>query len=147
MSDVIWSVGHSTRSLVELIELLKHYGIEVVADVRRFPASRKFPWFERKSLEQILPANGINYVWLGEELGGFRKGGYEAFARSDEFAAAIAELANLARKKRVAVMCAEKLWWRCHRRHVANALARQGWEVIHIFDTKRSEAHRMLGGG
>ncbi|MEM4389035.1 MAG: DUF488 domain-containing protein [Candidatus Micrarchaeia archaeon] len=147
MPGTIWSIGHSTRSIVELIELLKHYGIEVVADVRRFPISRKFPWFARKSLSQILPANGINYIWLGEELGGFRKGGYEAFAETGEFATAVAELANLAKKKRVAVLCAEKLWWRCHRRYIANALAQQGWEVVHIFDKKRSEPHSMLGGG
>jgi len=147
VSGTIWTIGHSTRGVVELIRLLKKHGIEAVADVRRFPASRRFPWFAQKSLGQVLPANGIGYIWLGEELGGFRKEGYGAFAGSVEFAAAIAELANLAMKKRVAVMCAEKLWWKCHRRHIANALARQGWEVVHILDEKRSERHRIFEGG
>ena len=131
---VVYTVGHSTRSLEELISLLKEHRIEAVADVRRFPRSRRNPQFNREVLEEVLPQRGIEYHWLGEELGGYRSGGYEAYIGSDGFERGIERLEDLSRRRRTAVMCAEKLWFRCHRRFIADEMAKRGWEVWHIIE-------------
>ncbi len=133
--DTIYTVGHSNRSLEEFIALLKGYKIGAVADVRRFPYSRLNPQFNRENLERALKAAGIEYVWLGNELGGYRSGGYEEHTKSDEFQKGLERLEFLAYHKRTAIMCAEKLWFRCHRRFIADELARRGWEVLHITDS------------
>jgi len=137
----IFTVGHSTRSLEELVSLLKHYGVERLVDIRHFPASRHNPQFGKAVLEQALPAQGIEYYWL-EALGGYRKEGYLAYSATEAFRAALEELQELARAKPTACMCAEVKWFKCHRRHVSDALVLRGWKVIHIFDQKRADAHR-----
>ena len=145
MTRTIWTVGHSTLGRDELVALLRGYGVACVADVRRFPKSRRNPQFDREELEQALPAAGVRYVWMGEGLGGYRTGGYEAHTRTPGFAAALGELEALAAEHATAVMCAEKLFFRCHRRFIADALVRRGWRVIHIIDERRAHEHKLRG--
>jgi len=141
MPDV-FTLGHSTRKLQELVAVLLHHRIECLVDIRHFPGSRHNPQFNRETLAQALVANGIEYVWL-ERLGGYRTGGYQAYMQSADFASGIETLEALAREKRTAYMCAEVKWFKCHRRHVSDVLAARGWEVTHIFDEKRVQKHTL----
>ena len=143
-SRVIYTLGHSTRSLEDFIALLKELGVEAVADVRRFPRSRHNPQFGRETLEQALAAEGIEYHWLGENLGGYRSGGYEAYTESESFREGLRKLEALAGRKKTAVMCAEKLWFRCHRRFIADELVKKGWEVWHIIEPGRKPYRHKL---
>ena len=151
----IWTVGHSTRSADTFIALLKHYGIEAVADVRRFPGSRRLPQFMSANLEAALAEHGIGYEWI-EELGGRRRAppgpnnnawrntsfrGYATHVASDEFAQGLQRLLSLATKQPTAMMCAEVLWWRCHRSMVSDVLKLRGIEVLHIQDEQRLTEH------
>lgn len=138
----VFSIGHSTRTLEELLAVLLHHCIERVVDIRHFPGSRHNPQFNRDTLEHELVRNGIEYVWL-ERLGGYRAGGYLAYMQSADFASGLEELGALAREKRTAYMCAEVKWFKCHRRHVSDVLAARGWDVIHIFDQKRVQRHAL----
>ncbi len=138
----IYSIGHSTRTREDLIRILKHYAIGTLADLRHFPMSRHNPQFNRTELERELPAFGIRYLWL-EKLGGFRQGGYLSYMNTAEFAAGIEALEEIAHASLTAYMCAELLWFKCHRRHVSDALAARGWEVIHIFDERRTAPHTL----
>ncbi len=135
-SRTIFTLGSSTRSAQEFLDLLAHYQIETIVDVRRFPTSR-FEHFIKENLALLLEKSGVAYLYLGEELGGYRSGGYEAYMKSEEFEAGLARLQGVAQKKRVAIMCSERLPWRCHRRHIGRALRERGWEVRHIIDEKR----------
>jgi uncharacterized protein (DUF488 family) len=151
----IWTIGHSTHSLEEFLALLDGYGLQAVADVRRFPGSRRHPQFAREALEQSLPAHGISYQWV-PKLGGRRRvqpdspntgwrnasfRGYADYLASSEFAEGLAELLAFAAHQRVALMCAEVLWWRCHRSLIADVLRSRGIEVIHILDATHSTVH------
>lgn len=151
----VWTIGHSTHPLQEFLALLDGYGIEAVADVRRFPGSRRYPQFSRDALEQTLPAHGIAYQWL-PKLGGRRRvqpespntgwrnasfRGYADYLASSEFAEGLSDLLVFAALQRVALMCAELLWWRCHRSLIADVLRWRGIEVIHILDTTHSTVH------
>lgn len=118
------------------MELIKAYGIEVVVDVRRFPTSR-FEHFRRENLRASLKARGIEYIHLGGELGGYRKGGYEAYALTEDFSAGLAKLEDIASGKVALFLCAERLPWRCHRRFIARALERRGWRVVQIIEKGR----------
>jgi uncharacterized protein (DUF488 family) len=138
----IYTIGHSTRNLEEFIEILKNFQIQLVVDVRRFPSSKKFPWFDRENLEEELKKNGIEYVHFSE-LGGYRKEGYEAFSKTGEFSKALEKLIEVVNEKKAVVMCAEAFWWRCHRRYIANALAEKGIQVVHIFDKEKIQEHRL----
>jgi len=140
---LIYSIGHSTRTLSELVSLLAAYDIEAVADVRRFPHSRHNPQFNKETLESELPALGIEYHWLGETLGGFR-GGYTDYMSTEDFKRGLAELERIARGKRTAFMCAEKLFFRCHRRFIADALVEHGWRVLHIIEKGRKPYEHKL---
>lgn len=158
MSDdwlTIWTIGHSTRTLGEFLELLSANAIETVADVRRFPGSRKYPQFDQDALHVALPEVGIEYVPL-PELGGRRRPrpdshnnvwrnesfrGYADFMETDGFRDGIERLLELARRKRTAAMCAEAVWWRCHRSLIADYLKAAGVCVRHIMDGKKSEVH------
>lgn len=128
----LYTIGHSTRSLDELVALLEDYGITQLVDVRHFPMSRRNPQFNRDRLEKDLPVRGIAYAWEGETLGGFRKGGYEAYMTTPTFAQGIARLEALAQRRPTAVMCAEVVWFRCHRRFIAREMAARGYRVTHI---------------
>jgi uncharacterized protein (DUF488 family) len=151
----IWTVGHSTRSAEELVEILKAQRIEVVVDVRTFPGSRRYPQFNRETLRDTLARNGINYRHEAR-LGGRRSPradshntawrnaqfrGYADHMETEEFKNGVRELLELAAQARVAVMCAEAVWWRCHRSLISDYLKAEGHEVIHILDAKKTEEH------
>lgn len=156
----IYTIGHSTRSLEELIGLLREHRVELLADIRSFPTSLRFPHFDKKVLSRTLPEAGITYRWLGKVLGGYRKKGdpntlhtalrspgfrnYADHMASKEFAWGIEKLRKLASKKPVAMMCAERLWWRCHRSLVSDYLVGCcGVEVLHIVEPGKLEPHRL----
>ncbi len=101
-------------------------------DIRRFPSSRKFPHFNQKEMKENLGKNGIEYIWLGEKLGGFRQGGYPAWMKTLEFNQGLKEIEDISQKKKVAIMCAERYFGRCHRRFLLEALASRGWQIEHI---------------
>ncbi len=139
----LYTIGHSNRELDEFIRLLEEYRIELLVDVRRFPTSAKYPHFRRENLAVVLPAAGIEYRWMGDLLGGYRTGGYEAYMGTDGFQRGLELLLQRARWKTVAVMCAEKLFFRCHRRFIADACVALGWEVRHIIDPGRVSKHKL----
>lgn len=129
----IFTIGHSTRTLEEFVNLLKKYQIRCLIDVRRYPSSKKFPWFSKNSLEQRLKEENINYVFLGDKLGGKRKEGYERFMNSDQYREGIKNLIMYHEIfENVAIMCAERLYFRCHRRFISQTLTSKGLEVKHI---------------
>ena len=132
----IYSIGSSTRGPREFVELLKAYKIETLADVRRFPTSR-FEHFVEENLERILKGAGIEYIFLGDELGGMRRTGYEDYTTTEDFKEGVSKLEEIAEDKRTAFMCAERLPWKCHRRFIGFALRERGWRVIHIIEEKR----------
>jgi uncharacterized protein (DUF488 family) len=151
----IFTIGHSNRPLDELLSLLGEFKIEVLVDIRRFPGSRKFPHFNRQSLEKTLPEAGIEYIWL-EDLGGRRSGPdladspntglkspafrrYADYMRTEQFHSAVNRLLSVASVKPTAVMCAEKLFWKCHRRLLSDYLVARDVLVEHIMDSARGE--------
>lgn len=151
----IWTIGHSSRSFDELLELLARFDIQAIADVRRHPGSRRQPWFAREALEQSLPARGLAYRWI-PSLGGRRRPakdspntawrnesfrGYADHTATAEFAAGLAELLDFAAQLRSAMMCAEVLWWRCHRALISDVLKVRGIEVVHVLDEKHAVPH------
>ncbi len=156
MNDkIIWTIGHSTHPIEEFIEILQTNGIKTVADVRSLPGSRKYPRFNKENLEKSLPENGIKYIHL-PKLGGRRKvkkdsantawehpafRGFADYMDTDEFTSGINELIQIASKKKTAIMCAEVLWWRCHRSMIADYLKVNGWKVIHIYSSSKTEEH------
>jgi uncharacterized protein (DUF488 family) len=152
-----FTIGHSTHALNAFAALLEGHGVRRVADVRRFPGSRRHPQFNREALTAGLAARGIGYAHV-ETLGGRRSaapgssnGGWENAAfhgyadhmASAAFAAGLAELEALAAGEPTAVMCAEALWWQCHRRLVADALVARGWAVDHIGPDGKISAHAL----
>jgi uncharacterized protein (DUF488 family) len=124
----------------EFLHVLRTYQIEVVVDVRRFPTS-KHKHFKQENLEAHLTQKGIVYHHV-TELGGYRKGGYREYMKTAEFEKGLRYVEQLASSKRVAIMCAELLFFRCHRRFIADALTQRGHTVLHIIDEKRSYEHR-----
>ncbi len=137
----LWTLGHSTRNFDTFVEILRKHRIETVIDVRHFPESKRMPWFKKDYLELMLPKYRINYQHVAE-LGGFRKGGFETYAKSSEFSMAVAKVADTALTSKSVIMCAEALPTRCHRAHIADALAKEGWTVNHILDENRVERHQ-----
>jgi len=129
----IWTIGHSNRSIGTFLELLREHSIQVLADIRSFPTS-KIEHFKREEMEQWLPENGIEYVWLGKELGGYRKGGYKRHMRTKLFREGIKKLLEIAKEKRTCVMCMEKNPKYCHRRFLSAYLEKKGVEIIHIIE-------------
>lgn len=127
----IYTIGTSNRGWEEFMGILKAYSIEEVVDVRRFPLS-KFDWFRSEELAERLQREGMSYIWMGKELGGYRSPNYEAYTHTEEFAQGLRLLSHRALRKRVAIICAEALPWRCHRRFIARALEEKRWRVIHI---------------
>ncbi len=151
----IWTIGHGTRATAELAGLLRDAGIERLIDVRRFPGSRRNPHLAREALATALPAAGIAYEWR-EDLGGRRRleagntntawrdeafRAYAGYMATDAFRSALRDLEAEAETARVAIMCSETLWWRCHRRLVADALALDGFEVRHLIDRPLGDRH------
>lgn len=151
----IWTVGHSTHSAEEFIQILKSHSLEALVDVRSFPGSRRYPHFNKEQLSQSLAASSIDYYHF-PSLGGRRKpkaesrntawknASFRAYAdhmESADFKKGIEELQELSALRRTAVMCAEALWWRCHRSLISDYLKALGVEVNHIADEKRTEVH------
>lgn len=142
MTEVIYTIGHSTHPIKIFIQMLQDPGIECLVDVRRFPTSKKHPQFQQENLSSSLKKVKIDYQWLGDLLGGFRSGGYEAYTDTEAFKAGLKKLKNLGRKKTTAIMCAELLFFRCHRRFIADKLNGEGWKVLHIMDRGKLYEHR-----
>ena len=155
---MIWTIGHSTRTFPELLDVLRVHEIEALVDVRRFPGSRRLPQFNEGNLASSLDAAGIAYLWL-PSLGGRRRPapdsvntgwrhdafrGYADHIATEEFAGGLVELLTIAGGLRTAIMCAEMLWWQCHRRLIADVLLSLGHQVLHIRDEKPPEAHRLI---
>lgn len=130
----VYTLGTSTRSLEEFLSLLEKHGIERIIDVRRFPTSR-YEHFKKENLEKL----GIKYTHLGS-LGGYR-GGYRKYMATKDFKKAFSELLALVKKERCAIICAELLYFRCHRRYIADKLTEKGFEVVHILDSRRALKH------
>jgi uncharacterized protein (DUF488 family) len=154
----LYTIGHSTRSLDELIDALRSRGIRTLVDIRAFPMSRRLPQFNRESLEKSLPPAGIRYVWM-KVLGGYRKKilddsphialrnasfrNYADYMLTSEFEKAIAELIALAEQAPTAYMCAERVYFHCHRMLVSDWLVAHGHEVLHIDDAGPVKPHRL----
>ena len=151
----IYTIGHSTRTTEQFIELLRAHGIEELVDVRTIPRSRHNPQFGKEELAASLQQAGIAYMHLGK-LGGLRHAskdsvnigwqntsfrGFADYMATPEFQTGLDELKALAEKKTVAIMCAEAVPWRCHRSLIADALAVQGWQVLHIQSRKTASPH------
>jgi len=151
----VWTVGHSTRSGEEFAQILLAHGIQVLVDVRSFPGSRRYPQFNRAALAESLQQVGIEYRHE-PRLGGrrtprkdshntaWKNASFRAYAdhmESEEFRKGVEDLLELASNARVAVMCAEALWWRCHRSLIADYLKAKGMEVVHILDVNKTESH------
>ena len=136
----MYSIGHSSRDIGEFVNILRTYGIDLLVDVRIRPYSSRFPHFSKESLEETLRKENIGYLHL-PQIGGFRREGYANFTRTEQFRTAINRIVKLIRERRVALMCAERDWRRCHRRFIADHLTRLGIEVVHIIDEVRTETH------
>ena len=136
----IYTIGHSTRNYGEFVEILKHYNINLVVDVRKFPRSKKFPHFCKENLEKELSQDKIQYINF-PQLGGFRKEDYLVFSQSNEFVDYIKELKEKVNGRNSAIFCAEILWWRCHRKYIAKILSKEGYRVIHIFEKNKIQEH------
>ncbi len=151
----IWTIGHSTLSIEDFVERLGSFQIQALVDVRSFPGSRRYPQFNKEDLAQSLAAAGIEYRHI-RELGGRRRArpdsqnlawrnesfrGYADYMETEDFASGIARLLDVAGKQRTAIMCAEAVWWRCHRSMISDYLKANGAEVIHIMAPAKSEEH------
>lgn len=152
------TVGHGDRSLGELVAILQEAGVGRVVDVRSYPSSRRHPWFGKAALETGLREAGIGYWWGGEALGGFRRlhgpsrhvalesDGFRAYAEhmaTDAFRAAVQALLTEAPVTPLAVMCAERRPWECHRWYLADALVAAGARVAHLIEAGQSQPHRL----
>ena len=153
------TIGHSTRTLEELIEALRAHSIQTLVDIRSFPMSRRLPHFNRESLEKALPEAGIRYIWM-KELGGRRKKSladspnlalrnesfrnYADYMLTPDFQHALAELIKLGEQSRTAYMCAERVYFHCHRMLVSEWLVAHGHEVLHIDDAKPAKPHQLM---
>jgi uncharacterized protein (DUF488 family) len=156
---ILYTIGHSTRTLDELVSALKAHGIEALVDIRAFPMSRRLPHFNRESLEHSLSEQGIRYIWM-KALGGYRKAtredsphtalrnasfrNYADYTLTPEFEHAAAELLQLASTSRTAYMCAERVYFRCHRMIVSDWLVANGHEVLHIDAEGPVRPHKLL---
>ena len=162
MSPVIYTIGHSTRSLDELIGMLLEAGATRLADVRAIPRSKRHPWFNIDTLPQALAKSGIDYRHLAAlgrrrpsrpgppsrntlwRVHAFRN--YADYAETPDFRAALEDLERLARDQPTAYMCAEALWWRCHRRLITDYLLARRWRIVHLLSPGHQEAASMTSG-
>lgn len=129
----VLAIGHSNRSIDTFLELLNEYQIQVLIDIRRFPTS-KIEHFKKEQMQKWLSEHGIEYIWLGNELGGYRQGGYKKHMRTKLFKEGVKKLCGLAASKRVCLMCMEKNPKYCHRRFISTNLERKGAKLIHIIE-------------
>ncbi|XXY55073.1 DUF488 domain-containing protein [Sorangium sp. So ce269] len=157
--DTVFTIGHGTRSLEELVELLGEGPADTLVDVRRYPGSSRSPHLARAALAEALPPLGVTYVFRGDTLGGRRTGrddsphvawenpSFRAYAdhmETDAFQRALSEVETEARAgRRLALLCAETLWWRCHRRLIADALVARGLAVVHLLGPGARAPHAL----
>ena len=162
----IWTIGHSTHPLEEFVLMLQSFQVELVADIRSYPGSKRYPHFNIEALRVSLPAEGIGYTHI-KDLGGRRPAlpdskntgwrlaafrGYADYMETPPFRKAIKLLEELAATQRVAYMCSEAVWWSCHRSLVSDWLKHKGWTVMHIMGIGKSQEHpytapaRIVGG-
>ena len=155
----VYTIGHSTRELSDLIAALQAHGITTLVDIRSFPMSRRLPHFNRENLEKELPKSGLDYRWL-RELGGRRKRlredspnvalrndsfrNYADYMLTPEFKGGINELLSIAKRGPIAIMCAERVYFRCHRMLVSDYLTAHGHEVLHIDDEMPPRPHTLM---
>ena len=153
----LYTIGHSTRKIEDFVSILKAHGIELLVDVRTVPRSRMNPQFNRESLPASLVEAGIAYEHR-RHLGGLRKPkpdstnmgwrnesfrGYADYMQTEEFAAALQELISLAAERRITVMCAESVPWRCHRSMIADAIVAAGHQAVHIMTQSKADPHKL----
>lgn len=153
----IWTVGHSTRALQAFLDVLNQFGVRLLIDVRRFPASRRYPHFNEPALRASLQSAEIDYRHM-PDLGGRRPArkdslnvgwrnrgfrGYADYMQSDAFQTAVEHLLQYGQGQRTAVMCAEAVPWRCHRSLIADAVVIRGWQVSHILSEHRVDTHKL----
>jgi uncharacterized protein (DUF488 family) len=155
--STIYTIGHSTRTSAELLALLEEADVELLADVRAFPSSRRHPQFNREALATALEEAGIRYIHMpglggrrdpvpGSPNGGWRERAFQGYAdhmASPEFQEALARLEEAASEVRTSIMCAEAVWWRCHRRLISDALVARGWRVEHLGIGERRAVHEL----
>jgi uncharacterized protein (DUF488 family) len=155
----VYTIGHSTRTIEELIAALQAHHIKTLVDIRAFPMSRRLPHFNRENLEKDLGDAGIRYIWM-KELGGMRKKSledspnialrnasfrnYADYMLTPEFEPAMSQLIRLAERSRTAYMCAERVYFKCHRMLVSDWLVAHGHEVLHIDDAKPPKPHKLM---
>ncbi len=152
---LIWTIGHSTSSLEKFVSLLQSFNIELLADIRSYPGSKRYPHFNKESLSLSLKNVGIGYIHL-PELGGRRKPrpdsantawrnaafrGYADYMETEDFKKAISNLENFSLEQRTAYMCSEAVWWRCHRSLVSDYFKTHGWTVMHIMEEGKAVEH------
>lgn len=156
---IIYTIGHSILSIESFIDILKHYKIDYIVDVRRWPASTRNPHFNRDDLEKSLSQEKIKYTWFGEAMGGYRKlkecgkhrvgkclksGGFRNYAahmETEKFKKTLEKLIEIVKNHRTAIMCAERLYFKCHRLLISDKLKSLGIEVIHILSKDHSSSH------
>ena len=154
----LYTIGHSTRTSEELIRALRAHGIQTLVDIRAFPASRRLPHFNREALEESLPVAGIRYIWM-KGLGGYRKKSredspntalrnpsfrnYADYMLTPEFEESIETLLRLAENSPTAYMCAERVWFQCHRMLVSDWLVTHDHTVLHIDAEGAPRPHRL----
>ncbi len=157
MTPTLWTIGHSTRSWEEFVGMLHEAGVTTLVDVRRFAGSRRNPQFSSTAMGPALKEAGIEYLPMpefggrrtpqaGSPNGAWRVAAFRAYAdhmASAEFIDARERLMQLAGERRVAVMCAEALWWRCHRRLIADDFTARGWQVLHLLAPGKTEPHPL----
>jgi len=155
-THTIYSIGHSTRSLDEFLNMLRSFDIKILTDIRSLPGSRRFPQYNMENLKTSLEEIGVQYIHLAD-LGGRRKvkkdsknnlwnndsfRGYADYMETEEFENAIVKLEHIALEQPTAYMCAEAVWWRCHRSMVSDYLKAKGWAVLHIMATGKVQEHK-----
>jgi uncharacterized protein (DUF488 family) len=157
--STIYTLGHSTRDLAEFSAVLQAHEIQLLVDIRAFPMSRRLPHFNRERLELWLPEIGLEYKWV-QDLGGRRKKtlgdspnialrndsfrNYADYMLTQQFQSAASEVATLAESRKVAIMCAEKMYFQCHRMLVSDYFNANGHRVLHVIDESPSREHKLM---
>lgn len=157
MANELWTIGHSTRTFPDFLEILRSHDIRMLVDVRRYPVSRRHPQFNADALSRALTGSGIEYTALGD-LGGRRKPqpnsinlgwrndsfrGYADYMQTGSFQHALRALLSLASRVRTAILCAEAVPWRCHRSLIADSAVHLDWRVHHILTREKADAHTL----
>lgn len=155
MTGIIYTVGHSTRTIIEFCRILQSFHVEVLVDIRSYPGSKKYPQFNSSFLDNYLKTLSIRYYHLGL-LGGRRTPkpdskntawknkafrGYADYMETEDFINGINELEKIAHTAVTAIMCSEAVWWRCHRALVADFLKAKGWQVMHLMSESAAKEH------